>query len=267
MSLERALIDGREFGLTEAALSVTDTGVTRGDGVFETVGVWDGRTFRLADHLERLTRSARVIGLPKPDLALLEEEADQLLRDCDQDAALRFFVTGSGTRLVTLSEQPTRRPPDHLVSQLAPWIRPLGSYGPAGAKTMSYGPNMAATRAAERAGGVDALLVALEGYVLEGPTFCLLWTADGVLFTPEVELGIVDSISRRTLVELARAEGLVVREGRYTLRDLHAGQEVLACSSVRPVVGVRRIDDIPFAPHGEVTAVLAEAMQRRRRAS
>jgi len=205
--IPRALIDGLAFPLADAALPLLDDGFARGDGAFETIGVWDGRPFRLADHLARLAGSLAAIGLPAPDLALLEAEARSLLDGVgSMDAALRCYVTASGTRVLTLTARPQRPELRHLVPLPAPWIRPLGSYGPAGAKSMSYTPNMASSRAARAAGGDDALLVSLEGFVLEGPTFGVAWVDHDTVRAPEVALGIVDSITRRTVLDAARTQ-------------------------------------------------------------
>jgi branched-subunit amino acid aminotransferase/4-amino-4-deoxychorismate lyase len=261
-----ALLDGRRMPLGDARLPVTDDGVARGDGAFETVGVWGGRPFALAAHLRRLDASLRAVGLPPPPLALLREEAESLCEGLVGDAVLRLYVTASGTRLLTLDRQPVRPAPVHLVPQPAPWIRPLDEYGPAGAKTMSYLPNMAATRAARRAGGDDALLLSSEGYVLEGPTFAVCWARDGRLHAPDVGLGIVDSISRRSVLALARERGVDVVEGRWPLEALEDAEEVLVSSSVRDVIAVHRVGArrLPEGPT-PLRDALAEAFAAARR--
>jgi branched-subunit amino acid aminotransferase/4-amino-4-deoxychorismate lyase len=260
-----ALIDGHLVPLAEASLPITDEGASRGDGAFETIGVWGGRPFRLLDHLDRLDRSLRAIVLPASDHEAILREVGQLLEGFTGDAALRVYVTASGTRLVTLADQPVRAAPRVLVPQPAPWIQPLGTYGPAGAKTMSYLPNMAATRAAQAAGGDEALLVSLDGVVLEGPTFCVMWLADGVLCTPALDLGIVDSISRRTLLEIADDEGIETREGRWPLSAAAAATEFLVVSSVRDVIAVERVGDITFPSTAPVRQRLSVALEQRRR--
>jgi branched-subunit amino acid aminotransferase/4-amino-4-deoxychorismate lyase len=260
-----AIINGVRQPLEAAALPLSDEGVARGDGAFETVGVWGGVPFRLDDHFARLRRSLDAVGLPEPDLDALRGDVRVLLHGVDADAALRMFVTASGTRIVTLGPQPPRRTLRRLVARPAPWVRPLGTYGPAGAKIMSYGPNMAATRAAQVAGGDDALLVSLEGFMLEGPTFCVAWLADGVLHTPTVGLGIVDSISRRSIVEIAGEQGLAVEEGPYDLDALAGASEFLACSSVRPVLALEQVDRFRFDAVTPVRDRLAAALEARRR--
>ena len=243
----RALVGGELVSLERASLALTDEGVARGDGAFETLGVWDGTPFRVDAHLERLAASLAAVGLPAPDPERVRDAMAQVLDGLGaRDAALRVYVTASDSLVVTITAPPLRGPVRRLVPQPAPWIRPLGTYGPAGAKTMSYGPNMAATRAAQRDGGDDALLLSLEGLVLEGPTFCVLWAADGVLHTPDPALGLVDSISRRTLEALARADGVRVERGRYGLEALADADEVMICSSVRDVLPVAEVDGFRF---------------------
>ncbi len=264
--LRRALIDGDLHPLEQATLPILDDGVARGDGAFETVGVWGGRPFRLGDHLARLQASLAAIGLPPADVDLLQREAMTLCDGVEDDAALRLYVTASGTRMVTLDRQPVRPDAVVLIPQPAPWIRPLGTYGPAGAKTMSYMPNMAATRAAKAAGGDDALLLASEGYILEGPTFAVCWVGGRTLHAPDVELGIVDSISRRTLLEIAGEQGLAVEHGRWELPALAHASEVLISSSVRDVIAVHRVGDRTFGGPTPVRDSLSAALQAARRA-
>lgn len=267
MVTQLALVNGVASPLEQASLALTDAGVARGDGAFETVGVWDGAPFRVDDHLERLDRSLSAIGLPAAPRADLRADIECVLTDQSGDGALRIFVTASGTRIVMLTLPPVRTPLRHLVTQPAPWIRPVDTYAPASAKTMSYGPNMAASRAAQRAGGDDALLLSLEGLVLEGPTFTVMWLHDGVLFAPDVALGLVDSISRRALTEIAEEEQLECRRGHYTVADVLAADEVLTCSSVRPVRPLSRLDDHELPADTPLTDRLGAALDRRRRSA
>lgn len=261
-----ALIDGAQTPLADAKLALTDEGVARGDGAFETIGVWDGAPFRLDDHLDRLDKSLQALALETPDRERLMADIHALVEPLGmRDAALRVFVTGSGTRIVTVTDQPARVHPKRLAPQPAPWIRPLGTYGPAGAKAMSYGPNMAASRLAQREGGDDALLVSLEGLILEGPTFCVLWVCNGSIRTAARDLGIVDSLSRRTLLEIAADEGIDVSEGHYPLDDLAAASELLISSAIRPVVAIREVDGHTFGDDTPMRDRLDKALDDRRR--
>lgn len=261
--LHAALVDGCPATIDEARLAIAAHGVHLGDGAFETIGVWGGRAFRVADHLRRLRCSLEAIGLPAPDTAPIAADIDVVLDSVGEvDAMLHVLVTGWGTCVVTLASQPARSATRHLVPASAPWIRPCSTYGPAGAKTMSFAPNMAATRAARAAGGDDALLVANEGWILEGPTFAVLWVGDGVLRAPAVDLGIVDSITRRTLLELTEVP---VEEGRWTLDDLTGASEIMLSSSIRDVEAVRRVGNVRLDAHTPVRDALSTALWAARR--
>lgn len=261
-----ARIDGRRVSLDEANVAVTDDGFARGDGAFETMGVWDGRAFRVDDHLDRLTASLRAVDLPAPDRAAILGDIEAL---CDEagaiDGGLRVYVTASGTRVATWMPPPPPRPTSHLATVSAPWIRPVGTHHPAGAKTMSYGPNMSATRRAQALGAEDAFLVSLEGVALEGPTFAVMWVVDGVLRAADRSLGVVDSLSRRTVLEEAEAAGIPVDLGIHPASDLQAATEVMACSSIRPLQPVVRIDDTTWDGPFPVCERLGERLMARRR--
>lgn len=261
----RALINSEAVELAQARLAVTDEGVARGDGAFETMGVWNGRPFRIEDHLARLDASLQRILLAPVDQQALRADIERILEGVDGDAALRCYVTGSGTRIVTLTPQPQRSAARRLISRPAPWITAPASYEHAGAKSMSYGPNMTATRAAQRAGGDDALLVATDGTVLEGPTFCVMWVMAGVIHAVPVERGIVDSISRRSVLEIAMGGGVPTKEAEATLDELAGADEVMICSSVRPLMPIEQIDQHRFSGPFRLTERLAEALEAARR--
>jgi branched-subunit amino acid aminotransferase/4-amino-4-deoxychorismate lyase len=261
--LPRVLIDGRPALIDDGYPFIVAHKAHLGDGAFETIGVWGGRPFRVADHLWRLRRSLEAIGLPAPDTGRIAADIDVVLEGVgDVDAMLRVLVTGSGVCVVTLADQPMRPATRHLVPIQAPWIHPCATYRPAGAKTMSYAPNMAATRAARAAGGDDALLLANEGWILEGSTFAVLWVVDGILRAPAVDLGIVDSITRRTLLE--RAE-VPIEEGRWTLDDLTQASEVMLSSSTRDVEAVWQVADLHLGTQTPVRDQLAAALWAARR--
>jgi len=261
-----ALLDGVEQPLADARMAVLDEGVTRGDGAFESVGIWSGRPFRLDQHLARLAGSLAALDLEPPDLPLLTAEAGHLLRGVgDEDGLLRIFLTASGTRLVYVAPQPVRPQTRVLVPQPAPWVRPLGTYGPAGAKSMSYAANMAATRAAQRAGGDDALLCSLEGDVLEGPTFAVMWVVGDALRMAPLELGIVDSVSRRAALEQAAEAGLRIEQGRFPLGSLTEASEVLICSAARDLVAVEQVGDVRLPASSPVGDLLHKALDAVRR--
>jgi branched-subunit amino acid aminotransferase/4-amino-4-deoxychorismate lyase len=112
---------------------------------------------------------------------------------------------------------------------------------------------MAATRRATHQGFDDALLLTTDEMMLEGPTFSVGWVVDGVLETPTLDLGILDSITRRVVLELVAGLGIGAVETRSPLDRLGAADEVLAFSTIREIQPVVAVGDREFAP-GPVTA-------------
>jgi branched-subunit amino acid aminotransferase/4-amino-4-deoxychorismate lyase len=142
-----------------------------------------------------------------------------------------------------------------LQARVAPWHTDGEWFELTGAKALSYGFNLAATVAANDAGFSDALLVGVTGIVLEGPTYSIGWIVDGELFTPALDIGILESITRRATIDVANELGMRVHEGRYAVADVRRADEVIAMSTTREVLPVTRIDDHGFIP-GATTARL-----------
>jgi 4-amino-4-deoxychorismate lyase len=249
--LGRGLVDpGRPW------LRVDDEAVLRGRAVFETLRVYSGLPFRLPAHLERLTRSAAVLGLEPPDTPAMTGLVQESLAPLhDVDAVLRVVWTAGadasdpvGFVLVTaLPEglERTRAAGIELRSlqlaigatarRVSPWLLP-------GVKSTSYAVNMAAQTEARRRGADDALFLSLEGIVLEGPTSNVWFVDAGVLHTPALDLGILAGVTRDTLVDAAADAGIAVESGAYELDRLARAAEVFMSSSIREVMPVVRLD-------------------------
>ena len=150
-----------------------------------------------------------------------------------------------------------------LMPVVSPWHGAGVDWALAGAKTLSYAPNMAAIREAEVGGFDDALLVSKDGGILEGPTFSLAWVIDGSIETPSLNLGILDSITRQIVIEEAGECGLALTEGEWQLDRLNEATEVMAISTIREVQPVSVVGQTLFDP-GKVTALLAERFFQRR---
>ncbi len=247
-STELACLDGRVSLTGETFIPVTDDGFIRGDGVFEVVRVYHGRPFALGDHLDRLERSAANLrlgeGVPRADF---EAEARELLAargGAEFDGCLRLILTRGGRRLLLTEPLPpgAERPRLGFVPY-AP-TRVLD-----GIKSLSYAANMLAGRLAKERGFDEGLFVTPEGQVLEGATWTFFWVSDGQLLTPPLGDHILDSITRRLVIE-----GSGAIERGCTLEDLRGAEEAFIASSAREVQPISAIDDIelPSAP-GPVT--------------
>jgi len=227
-----AILDGAVMDAADANVSILDEGLLRGDGVFEVVRIYAGRPFGLDEHVERMGRSAASIRLPFDEDAVRADAATLLEATGSADGALRLVVTRGGRRIGILHPLPTFPETISLATI---------SYAPTrlldGVKSLSYGANMLATRLAKEAGADEALLSSPHGRVLEGPTTSFFYVLDGELCTPPLTDRILDSISRRVLLEVTDA-----RERVTTLDDLAGISEAFLASSLREVHPVRSID-------------------------
>jgi 4-amino-4-deoxychorismate lyase len=256
----------------EPVLRADDEALARGRAVFETLRIYSGVPFRLDEHLARLTRSARSVGITAPDLPELERLVSLALEAAAcPDGVLRLYWTpgpadGSGAPIGMA-----------LVSGLPGWIEPARDRGQrlaalevprrgspwllAGTKSTSYAVHMAAEQEARRRGADDALFVDSDGIVLEGPVTNIWWRSERTLFTPSLDLGILAGETRAVVVEFAPEAGYEVEEGTFPLEHLLGAEEAFTSSSVRELMPVIAIDETEF-PRGPAALELQSALRR-----
>ncbi|MCB5168976.1 aminodeoxychorismate lyase [Streptomyces bambusae] len=265
----RIWLDGELRDADAARVSVFDHGLTVGDGVFETLKAVDGQAFALTRHLDRLTRSARGLGLPDPDHDEVRRACAAVLRDRPVPLGrLRITYTGgisplgsdrgdSGPTLVVALGETTRRP-DTTAVITVPWVRNERS-AVAGLKTTSYAENVVALDRALRAGASEALFGNTLGRLCEGTGSNVFVVLDGELHTPPVASGCLAGITRALVVEWTGAQ-----ETDLPLDVLDRAEEVFLTSTLRDVQAVHRIDgrDLAAAP-GPVTAKAMRVFDER----
>lgn len=263
-------------------VDLLDFAVTRGDGVFETLGVVDRRVHARAGHLNRLAHSAALLDLPAPNLAQWAAAIDlaaQTLPDAGSGSIRLTLSRGvpgggpSGWAVATpVSEQTARglararaegiavvlleRGISVHSARTAPWLL-------TGAKTLSYAINMAALREAERRGAEDALFLSNEGYALEGPTSSLLVRVDGGFLSPPVEEAILEGTTLNDAFAWLRAAGQACEFGHITRDILERADGVWLLSSLRLAAPVRSLDNRTVPMDAELTAELNAALERR----
>jgi len=260
----RVLIDGTPIAEADAAISVFDWGVIRGFGVFEVIRLYGHAAFRLGPHLDRLERSAAALGVEIPDRGDIEAWIGRVTAE-NSDGQVRVIVTGGGRdamveaspRTIVMWE-PSPQVPDtlSLIPMSAPWHPGTDAGGFAGVKWTSYAPNMAATDKARRAGFDDSLLIAVDGTVLEGPTFTVGWVREGRIETPSLECGILPSITRDVMIECAERLAIPVGQGQFPLERLLGADEAFALSTVKQVSPIHAVGETAIAV-GPVTRKLA----------
>jgi branched-chain amino acid aminotransferase len=256
-------IDGVITPSSDALLPLPDDGFFRGDGVFEVLRSYEGHLFALEEHLDRMEASASVLNLAV-ERGSLEAEAAALMSSpgvAGMDCLLRAIVTRAGRRVLTIEELPV-----HPVSvSLATVV-----YSPSvilnGVKSLSYAANMQASRIARETGADEALLVTLEDVVLEPPTSSLFWvSADGPLRTTDTGAGVLDSITRRKVIERCDVE-----TGHFGIADVLSASEAFLASTTREIQPVHAIDGqpLPRSPSprtDEAAAAFSEAVTQELR--
>lgn len=252
-----ASLDGAISAADEARIPVTDEGLLRGDGVFEVLRVYAGRPFALADHLDRMERSASNLMLGvEVDRAAFERDARALLEQRGGEefgGCLRLVLTRGGRRLLLTEPLPATKERVRLAAVTYAPTRVLD-----GVKSLSYASNMLAGRLARERGFDEALLVTPHGRVLEAPTSTFFWAdADGVLSTPPLDDHILASITRRIVLEVCD-----VRERPVALDDLLAGaSEAFLASTTREVQPVAAIEGRDLGAPGTRTREAAERVR------
>lgn len=264
---------------------VTDLGLTRGDGVFETIAVIDGHPQALGPHLDRLAHSARLLDLPEPARQVWREAvivgvADYEARNgrgsesptelCAKlvytrgiegtgqpsgwvfvDQGEDFTAERSGIRVVTLD-----RGLRHDVAATSPWLL-------AGAKSLSYAVNRAAQREAVRRGADDAIFVSSDGYALEGPTSNVILLADGVAATPQTDQGILAGTTQAAAFAFFEERGHRTEHRRIPVGELAAADALWLVSSVRQAAPVTHLNGRECPMDAELTVELNQHLLGR----
>ena len=249
---------------SDGRIPVTDSSVLRGDGCFEVLRAYRGRPFALSEHLDRLERSAAALDIALPSRRALEDWITETSTAVG-DGAVRVVVTRGASvpgvddpsNVIVFGQDWERsQEPARLLPVVAPWHASGVDWDLAGAKVISYAPNLAASRRAETEGFDDALLLTDRDIMLEGPTFSVGWVLDGVLETPSLSLGILASITRRIVLDLASSLGMEILEGEWDLRRLDGATEVMAWSTIREVQPVTAVGERSWDP-GPITERLS----------
>jgi branched-subunit amino acid aminotransferase/4-amino-4-deoxychorismate lyase len=256
----------------QPAVFADDEGFLRGRAAFETTRVYGGEPFRLDEHLDRFANSAARLNLPPLDRDLFRElTADALAAAGQPDCFVRLYMTpgregaGEPVSLVLVESLPpeleeTRRRGIRVISlTLGQEPSLLG-----GVKSTSYALNMVAVDEAKRRGGDDAVFLGPQGVLLEGPTTNIWWRRGSVLFTPAVELGILQGVTRGALIGLAVDIGYEVEVGVYPLTELIEAEEAFTSSAVREVMPVVAVDGQPVGDGspGPAARALQEGLRR-----
>jgi len=275
-------VNGRLQRATEARVSIFDRGLLYGDGIFETFRIYNGHPFLLKDHLRRLQRSARSIGLRLPHSAgwFRRQMAAVLTANHLHDAIVRLTIT-RGIGPAGLDLPAAVRPTVILVARpftgysdmrirrglsvvIAGIRRAPSSAVPPHAKSLNYLIGILAKRDASSRGADDALLLSSDGQLCEGTTSNLFFVRDGVLYTPSPRTGLLEGITRKVILHLARRLKIPVRQGLFLPRELQTADELFLTNTSYEIMPVTRVEGrcIGTGRPGPLTSRLHREFQR-----
>jgi branched-chain amino acid aminotransferase len=258
-----AFIDGALVPIAEARIPLLDTGFTRSDCTYDVVAVWGGRFFRLDDHLDRFERSWRRGRFTPPlDRAAMR----RVLHDCVRKSGLNeAYVEMIVTRGVAVAgERDPRRFVNRFYAFAIPYVwiarpeqqdagiemviaRETVRIDPRAVdptmKNFHWGDLVAGLFEAYDREAHNVVLLNAAGEVTEGPGFNIFALCAGTLWTPAA--GVLEGITRRTVLELAARAGIATRTGMFGPERLQAADELFITSTAGGVMPVTRLDGRP----------------------
>jgi len=252
-------INGNFIEEEEATISVFDRGFLYGDGVFETLRIYNGKPFLFDRHIGRLSHGlgSLFIGDKYSFSEYLEHTRELIERNNVTEGVLRIQATrGPGKRgysttgnydptvLISLHVAPNVDLNNVLPVKLATSTQILSDHDPFSTlKTTNKLANIVALREAEKIGMDDALLTNHKGNITEASGSNVFWTKDNTLFTPPVSSGCLSGITRGMVLELAIAMKLPTVQQDITPTELGNAESVFLTNSVREIQPVIQIDD------------------------
>jgi len=235
-------------------------GLLYGDGVFEGIRAYNGRVFKLKEHIDRLYASAKAIllDIPLTHAQMMKATVDTIRANKLRDCYVRLIVTrGIGT--LGLNPRSCKKPsviiiagkiqvyPAELYAKgmdivTVPTVRNLHSAVNPAIKSLNYLNNILAKIEANNAGVEEAVMLNAEGFVAEGTADNIFIIKNGALYTPPLYAGALYGITRGTVMELAEQSGIKVAETNLTRYDLFNADECFLTGTGAEIMPVIKID-------------------------
>ena len=269
--LENGLVDQND-----AKISVFDHGLLYGDGVFEGIRVYQGKIFECKAHLDRLYESAKVICLEVGmDMATMTDALEQTVQANDivegyirliitrgvGDLGLNPFLCKNGQVIIIADN--VQLYPEELYEKgmkvvSVPSVRNHPLSCPPQVKSLNYLNNILAKIEAIQAGASEGIMYNHLGYVAEATGDNIFTVKNDVIYTPPVQAGSLDGITRQVVIKLAEKENIKVSEKDMTRFDLYVADELFLTGTAAEVIGVVEMDGrkIGTGMPGSITKML-----------
>ncbi|MFO0841041.1 MAG: branched-chain-amino-acid transaminase [Gemmataceae bacterium] len=274
-------INGKLFDKADAKISVYDHGLLYGDGVFEGIRVYSGKVFRLHEHIERLYESARsvLLEIPWSREKMTEEVRRTVEANKKVDGYIRLVVTrGVGNLgldpnkcsepqviviVDDISLYPQKMYDEGMEIITSSVIRAHPNTISPRVKSLNYLNNILAKIEANRAGVPEALMLNHVGEVAECTADNVFLVKHGLVRTPPANAGILEGVTRNTVIELAESAGISVQEVALTRHDVYTADELFLTGTGAEIVPVVKVDGRPIGPGkpGPITKQLRERYQ------
>ncbi len=276
---ELVYIDGELVPREEARVSVFDHGYLYGDGVFEGIRTYNGRVFKLTEHLVRLYESAKSIMLFIPlTLEEMEEAVLETLRRNELTDAYIRIVVSRGVGDLGLDPQKCSRPTVVIIaSKISIYPREYYEEGlrvitvatrrnipdalDPKIKSLNYLNNILVKIEANRAGVLEAIMFNRSGYITEGSGDNIFIVRKGKIITPPTYVGALEGITREVVMELAAKKGYTILERPFTRHDLYVASECFLTGTAAEVIPVIDVDgrEIGDGKPGKITCDIMRA--------
>lgn len=256
----KIFIDGQYYDENNAKISVFDHGLLYGDGIFEGIRAYNGRVFKLKEHIDRLFYSAKAILLTMPmtHAEVCKAVVDTCRENGLREGYIRLVVTrGAGglglnpnkckrPSVIVIADKIQLYPKEYYENGLTiitvPTTRNLHSALNPAIKSLNYLNNILAKIEANNGGCEEAIMLNNEGYIAECTGDNIFLIKGNEMFTPPLSAGALYGITRGVVMELARSSGLRVSEPNLTRYDVFNADECFLTGTGAEVVPVVKVD-------------------------
>lgn len=272
-------LDHRYMSADQAAISSFDPGFMYGDGIFETIRLYQGIPFMLGLHQQRLEQGLRLLDIPKPAMI------DKLQEIITRLGTRNKLQNVQGKCKIMISRGPKSTKPTFIVQAMAldmnaikerqqgmktvilPWKRdaenPLLQI-----KSLNYLGNIYGRKVANQQGAHEGIFLNQDGELCEGTFSNLFLVGDNFIVTPPVEAGLLPGITRRIIIDCCRLVGIDCREDRILPEDISRFQGGFLSSSLMELAPLKSLGTHHFIPgrvmeiHQRITDVYQQLQKK-----